>query len=172
MKHFNLFNLFSLIPITFSVEGHIFGDLLPNSCIGKEDGAYWLLLSDQDEDYMPVRLDCSNEYVIINLNKDSNLAEYFTTFEMWHYKLAGPSNNNPIDWEDWFLEPENNENAKYLISPDCSVCNEKSNIQTRHTKTSYWMTGNLAKLHWPVIGFNECDMYWETYQCYDCLSCM
>ena len=144
------------ILITSSAECHISGGLLPNGCIGQEDGACWRLLGDQDDHYMPVCSGCSNEYVIINLNKDSNLAKYFTTFEMWHYKNADPSNNNLIHWE----------------YADCSVCNEKFYIQTRHTKRSYCMTGNLAKLHWPVIGFNECDMYWETYQCYDCLSCM
>ena len=66
----------------------------------------------------------------------------------------------------------NNQFSKYLISPDCNSCDETSEYQTHFTGTTYWMTGNLAKLHWGVIGFNECDMDWDTYQCYDCEACL
>ena len=147
---------------------------LSNSCVGKEDGEYWLQLSvSEDETYYPVRLQCSNEQIIIDLNKDINLRDYFSSFEKWHYAIGGPANSDAVTWEDWFLpHNEHNDDASYYISPDCNSCETNHARQVFEDKTAYFMTGNLAKILWGVIGFNECDMDTDTYQCYDCLSCV
>ena len=38
---------FQVNKIAADSDEHIYGEALPNSCIGKEDGDYWFLLSDK-----------------------------------------------------------------------------------------------------------------------------
>ena len=175
-KHllFALFGFSLSSQRAFASTTHEYGSPLPNSCVGLEDGDHWIQLGIGDQAYAPVLLTCNNEYIIIDVLKDPDLISYFSSFELWHYKLAGPANHDPVSWQEWFLPDNQAEGyeSEYLISPDCSICDDEDIMQVHETDTTYWMTGNLAKLHWPVIGFNECDMDWDTYQCYNCESCM
>ena len=146
---------------------------LDNSCIGKEDGDYWIKFSDEDGNYVPVYLSCSNEYVILDYSKDSNLEKYFSSWQLWHYGTAGPSNSNPVTWEEWFLNGNSESlNANYLVSPDCNICDESSSRQLANTKSTYWLSGNLAKQFWWNFALPGCDMDYETYECYSCIECM
>ena len=144
---------------------------LSNNCVGKPDGEYWLQLSDESSDYVPVHIECSNGFMIIDVSKDNSLVDYFSSFEDWHYQMSGPSTTNPVTWEEWFLPLQNNNESEYLLSPDCNVCNDKLAIQIYDKKSTYWMSGNLAKIYWAVFGFSECDMDAQTYLCQDCSDC-
>ena len=123
-------------------------ETIDNSCIGKEDGSYWIKFSDDDLNYVPVYLECSNEYAILDYSKDSNIEKYFSSWQLWHYGTAGPRNSNPVTWEQWFLGNSESSNANYLVSPDCSVCDESSSKQLGGLKSTYWLSGNLAKQFW------------------------
>ena len=166
-----------LLTLAYLLQAGLSGDsddsTVANSCIGKEDGTYWIQFAVSDESYVPLYLECSNEYVILDYSKDPNLEYYFSSFEKWHYGIGGPANANPVTWEQWFLpnEKDANVDASYLIAPDCDVCDETADRQAFETKSAYWMSGNLAKLTWSYVGFNDCDMDKDTYSCYDCTSC-
>ena len=172
--------LVSLVLSTFAKEiitiEHKCGDSLANSCVGPEDGELLLLSVDIASDHMLVRLLCSNEYVILDVNRDENVKSYFSSFEKLHYAVGGSRNDDSVNWEGLFL-PQNvhvdsNSNGQYFILPDCMSCDTSHERQIVNDKTSYEMTGNLAKLVWGVIGFNECDFNADTYQCYDCSNCI
>ena len=168
---------FALLFIVASCIGiavastHTYGDSLDNHCYGKKDGDYWLMLSTNDDSYEPVYLRCSHGYVILDVSKDSNLINYFSSFEKWHYAIGGPKNSDPVNWADWFLPNAESKNAdsSYVISPDCNICAKNHERQVFDSSTTYWMTGNLAKLFWQAIGFAQCDMDADTYQCYNCM---
>jgi len=141
---------------------------LANSCIGKEDGSYWLKLMEDDDskNYPSVFAKCSNEYTILDYSYDNNLKEYFSSWNYWHYAIAGPNNGDTVNWEEWYLPSD--ANTKYLVSPDCNTCDEEKNFQLYETKTTYWMTGNLFSCWWNIKGFPVCDLDWDTYTCYYC----
>ena len=139
-----------------------------SDCIGLSDGTYTFELS---PDGPLINLDCSNEYMILNIDKDSQLIEYFTSFEKWHYAIGGPKKSNPVNWYQWFKPNNNNKNGKFLISPQCDVCLENDQSQVYNEKTSYWMTGNICKLVWHNPSVGSCEMDPDTYECYDCSLC-
>ena len=145
------------------------GSIYHSDCIGLSDGSYTFQFS---SDGPLVNLDCSNEYVILNVNKDDKIKEYFTSFEKWHYAIGGPKKSDPVNWNQWF-KPNNNDNdGKFLISPQCDVCDKNNEIQVYDEKSSYWMTANMLKLHWAGGGGAiECIMDPDTYECYDCSAC-
>ena len=97
---------------------------------------------------------------------------------MWHYETAGPINGDTVNWEEWFLpdayNTDSNSEYNYLISPDCSICDEDGSEtdlpQLYETKTTYWMTGNIFLCWWMSLGSDDllCDLDYDTYQCYTC----
>ena len=121
-------------------------------------------LIDGDE-YPPVKLKCSNGYTILDYNRDNNLQDYFTSWAMWHYAAAGPLNGDTVNWRSWYKDGSQ---AKYLVSPDCDVCDEESGMQKYETKSTYWMTGNVFGCFWSMKAFHDCDMDFDTYTCYSC----
>jgi len=127
-----------------------------------------LIENDNDNNYPAIYVKCSNEYAILDYNYDNNLKEYFSTWNYWHYAIAGPINGDTVNWEAWYLA--NDDNTKYLVSADCTTCDESSLLQRYETKTTYWMTGNLFGCWWLVKGFLVCDLDWDTYSCYYCGS--
>ena len=122
--------------------------MLPSSCIGLDDGYYWLKL--RDGNYPIVYQKCSNEYLVLDYSIDNNIKEYFNTWQMWHMHTAGPSNDVHIHWEDWYSPNQDTSVTGFLISPDCSVCDEDSSRQLYSTQSSYWMTGTIFGMYWIV----------------------
>jgi len=61
---------------------------LISTCKGQEDGYYWLKLLDGDE-YPAIYQKCDNEFMIIDVNEDSNVEKYFISFDAYHYAIAG-----------------------------------------------------------------------------------
>ena len=61
---------------------------LPSSCLGVDDGYQWMKMLDGDE-YPAVHQKCSNEYMVIDLNEDSNVVDYFSSYTIWHHALGG-----------------------------------------------------------------------------------
>ena len=155
----------------------VFGDsdddtLLPNSCIGLE-GKQWVKLL---EDYPAVNVECNNDYVILDYEKENNIENYFSSFVFWHYETAGPINGDTVNWEEWFLphslQMDDGLDYNYLISPDCNTCELDNNEipQLYNKKTTYWMTGNIFLCWWMSLGSDDllCDLDYDTYQCYTC----
>ena len=52
----------------------------PSSCLDLDDGYYDLKLL-EDDDYPVINQKCSNEYLILDYNHDSNVKEYFSSWE-------------------------------------------------------------------------------------------
>ena len=61
---------------------------LPSTCIDQEDGLHWLKLMEND-DFPVIRQQCDNDYMIIDVNEDPNVAGYFSSYTTWHYALSG-----------------------------------------------------------------------------------
>ena len=75
-----------------------------SNCNGLSDGSYFLRLIDDGEDTYPiVNVKCSNGYMILDVNYDSELKSYFNTWFDWHYGLSGPARYDAVNWEKWFL---------------------------------------------------------------------
>ena len=154
----------------------------PNSCAGLEDGIHWLQLID-DNSYPLVEVKCSNGFAILDVNLDSNLKEYFSSWDMWHYAIAGPRNDDPVNWANWYVPGAMDADTKYLVSDTCESCeitdsedngNElaNSNPVTAGDDSAYangyYMTGNMFGCFWYIRGLHDCDMDWETYECFFC----
>ena len=61
---------------------------LPSSCVGADDGYQWMKMLDGDE-YPAVHQLCDNEYMVIDINEDSNVIDYFSSYAVWHSDLGG-----------------------------------------------------------------------------------
>ena len=64
-------------------------------------------------------------------------------FDRYHYALAGSAVNDNVNWHDWWLPTKNDAKAKFIVSPNCDICDESSTEQWRKTKTTYYMNGNF-----------------------------
>lgn len=60
----------------------------PSSCLGEENGYKWIKPLEGD-DYPPIYQKCDKEYMIIDLNLDDNVQQYFSSMDSWHYALSG-----------------------------------------------------------------------------------
>merc|ERR1711878_171934 len=91
--------LFSVIVLLFIINISTANDTIdiPTSCIGLKDGIYQLKLLEGDE-YPLVSTKCSNEYMIIDINRDPQWKQYFTSFDQWHYQIGGPGKNDPVNY--------------------------------------------------------------------------
>ena len=140
---------------------------IPRSCINLNDGYHWLKLLDDTNDtiYPIINQKCSNGYIIIDVNHDSNVKEYFTSFEMYHYALGGPNQMDGVNWESWFILNGN----KYIISPKCDICNENNMELNPHgILTSYYMTGTMFGCLTTHKAERDCSWDWDTYECKYC----
>ena len=61
----------------------------PSSCIGQEDGYQWIKPLDGGDEFPLIYQQCSNEYMIIDINEDPNVEKYFSSYAQWHYALSG-----------------------------------------------------------------------------------
>lgn len=79
----------STLPFVLSWISATSDDItLPASCVGQEDGYQWLKPLDGD-DYPAIKQKCHNEYMMIDLNYDPNVQDYFSSYTTWHYALSG-----------------------------------------------------------------------------------
>jgi len=141
--------------------------ILPSACNDLSDGTYSIKLLEDNDDCNVVQIQCSNGYMMLNVNKDKNLEKCFSSWAKWHYAIAGPTNDDHVNWAQWFLGDDGN--TKYLVSPSCDVCDESDTTNNDlGTDTTYYMTGNLFGCWWWIRGLHDCDMDWNTYECYAC----
>ena len=121
-------------------------------------------MDDTDDTIYPaVFQKCSNEFMVIDVNEDSNVKDYFTSFQNWHYALGGPVQMDYSNWEQWWLpnaqfsdtesaNENDGEYFQYAISEDCSTCSLDNNKDSDYTvlnedyyadadRTAYYMTG-------------------------------
>jgi len=154
-----LINLF--FAFVFSDETQ----LIPNSCIDLEDGEQFIKMLDGDN-YPVVKVKCSNGYTILDYNLDSEISSYFTSFLKWHYSLAGPSQSQHINLEEWYVPDDGS--TKYLVSDDCSSCDES--IQEYSTKNGYYMNANIYGCFVFPRGMADCDFDLDTLECHACYA--
>lgn len=110
------------------------------------------LVDDNDQETYPiVKVKCSNGYAILDVNYDANIKEYFTSWAMWHSAIAGPTNGDIVDWDNWFIKSRYDRTNKFLLSPDCNTCEEDHVRQHYATQTTYWMSGNLFGCYWMIL---------------------
>ena len=41
------------------------------------------------DEYPAVHQLCNNEYMVIDINEDSNVIDYFSSYATWHHSLGG-----------------------------------------------------------------------------------
>merc|ERR1719242_962247 len=82
--------------------------------------------------------------MVIDVNEDPNVEDYFSSFTSWHYAVSGPEMMDHRNWESWWLpsaewlpngiggDEESEEYFQFAISPDCSTC-ELTNNSTWET---------------------------------------
>ena len=70
---------------------------LPASCVGVEDGYQWMKMLDGD-DYPAVHQLCDNEYMVIDINEDSNVIDYFSSYTTWHHSLGGTEHRISLNY--------------------------------------------------------------------------
>merc|ERR1719410_1550269 len=83
----------------------------PSSCVGQADGYQWLKPLD-GEQYPIIHQKCDNEFMIIDLNEDPNVEDYFSSYTTWHYALGGSDSMDGANWEEWWLP-----NKQFLEKP-------------------------------------------------------
>ena len=150
---------------------------IPNSCRDLEDGTYVLKLL-PDDDAPLVTVECSNEFMLIDVSTENNLLHYFSSNIMWHRDYMGPTSEDHVNWHDWWI-PSSMENLsedevtsfEFLFSEYCDGCNEITNghyAGTPSDDTGYlpYMTGNLFGCFWTVRGIHSYDFDWDTKECF------
>ena len=140
MKH--LWVATALLSQVLSDDAEDANTLLPSSCVGLDDGEYYLKLMN-DDTYPIIKAKCSNQYMILDYNYDSDISEYFSSWAGWHYALSGPLKSDTVNWGEWYQPDNGNENTQYIISPDCNTCDASDSMQTHATSTSYYMNANM-----------------------------
>ena len=139
------------------------------------------------DDYPAVHQLCDNEYMVIDINEDSNVQHYFDSFAKWHHSLSGPESSAGCKWENWWLPNERwlssdsadaEEYFSYIISPDCSSCDVSNNIENNYLwpwstddygdRTAYHMTGTIFGCLTDLKGNKDCVWDYDTYECSLC----
>ena len=103
--------------------------LLPSSCVGREDDHRWLTPYDGEE-FPAVHQFCCNEFMVIDVAEDTNVAAYFSSFTAWHYALSGPTAMDSANWEQWWLpsacflaeDGRDGEYFQFAIAPEYDSC--------------------------------------------------
>jgi len=139
--------------------------LIPNGCTDLDDGEQFVKLLEGD-DYAIVKVKCSNGYTMLDYSLDSDISTYFTSWLKWHYSIAGPSQSDHVNWEEWYVPDDGN--SKYLVSENCDVCDES--VQQYSTKNGYYMNANLFGCFVYPRGMPDCDFDIDTYECHACYS--
>jgi len=155
-----------LLAISLSLV-QVFSDtqLIPNSCVDLEDGEQFIKMLDGD-DYPVTKVKCSNGYAMLDYSLDTDIASYFTSFLKWHHKIAGASQTDHVNLQEWFVP--NDGNTKYIVSDACDVCEESA--QQYGTSNGYYMNANLFGCFTYPRGMPDCDFDIDTYECHACYS--
>jgi len=146
------------------------GDVVPNSCVGLEDGTHYVKLLEGDE-YPLIQVQCSNGYMMIQHEADMDWKYYFSSFEKWHREIGGPSHMDHVNWAEWYLP--NDDNTNYIIAPKCGVCDEDAQTDMRNTQglqSGYYMNANIFGCFVYPRGMPACDFNINTYECRACVT--
>ena len=152
----------------------------PSSCEGLADGYHFLkLLSGDDEDYPVIYARCSNNFMILDYSVDSDITSYFSSWDAWFKHFYGPSNDERINWNEWYLPSRYSTGASttadgkpmdtfsFLVSPDCTSCDASGAMNKRYKhESAYWMSGNLFGCYWQVKGSPNFEQDWESEKCW------
>lgn len=133
-------------------------------------------LSDDEESntvYPPINVLCNNEYMILDVNHDPNIAAYFQSFDSYHYALSGADHETSVNWREWFLPSHHADadglSSSFVLSPDCSSCDETDgDLQEFGSNTAYFMTGTMFGCLSTYKAERDCSWDWESYECSYC----
>ena len=164
-----IFLVFATLINTLFEQSLVNSKDYPANCNGLEDGIYTMQLID-DDSYPLVNIKCKDGFAILDYNFDANIKEYFTSWDYWHRATVGPSSNEIHNWHEWYVPDSGVLNTlhNYRVSPDCETCEYVSNRQLYGDQTTYWMTGTFFGCYWRVKANSNCDMDYETLDCYTC----
>ena len=105
---------------------------VPNSCINQADNDNVIVKPLDGDSYPLINTKCSNEYMIVDLNKDELWKSYLSSSREYHYNLIGPVKDDHVNWQEWMI-PEMDE---FLISPDCSSCDAEFELNAKYSTSS------------------------------------
>ena len=167
------FPLFDAILFLISVVTSDEYVSVPNSCRGLEDDTYVLKLL-SDEDAPLVTVECSNEFMLIDVSKEENFKKYFSSHIMWHYEVMGPTNEDHVNWHDWWLpsslDDSSEQSFEFLFSETCETCDEITTGHYANTPDDEgyvpYLTGNMFSCFWTVRGIHDYDYDFDSNTCY------
>eukprot|EP01083_Nonionella_stella_P067359 178121_1 len=140
---------------------------VPNSCIAQSDTDNLLVKPIDDDDYPSLNVKCSNEFMIIDINKDENWLQYFTSSRLYHYAVYGPVRDEHSNWNEWLIPSM----SQFLVSPDCSTCDVDSELNSIYKyESSYYGTPVANSCTQIPVSRIGCDMDYFTYECRVCES--
>ena len=114
-------------------------------------------------------------FFVHSLFKISKLSAFFYIFTFfyfffysWHLETSGPENTDHVNWRQWYLPDSSTTSHEYLVSPDCNTCESEANNQLYDKLTTYWLTGSIFGCFWTVLGQHNCDVDYDSLDCYTC----
>ena len=139
-------------------------DGVPSSCYNLEDGAHFIMPSEDIGQI--IHVNCYDGWIILNPALDEQLSAYFTSWLAYTDKVAGPSFDDFATFRQW-LYPAT-QDTEFTLSPDCNSCQAEpfEDIQSP-TNQVYHMTGNYYLCAWGTKG--DCDMDLNE-ECYSCVN--
>ena len=138
---------------------------VPNSCLNHKDADNVVVKLLDGDSYPALNVKCSNEYVIVNLHQDLEWQSYFRSIRKYHYNLLGPDKDDHSNWAEWMLPQMD----KFIVSPDCSTCDEEHELNSLYgDESAYYMTPVTQGCTQLPIGLIGCDMDWHSYACRVC----
>merc|ERR1719242_2296283 len=130
--------------------------------------------------------------MVIDVNEDPNVEDYFSSFTSWHYAVSGPEMMDHSNWESWWLpsaewlpngiggDEDSEEYFQFAISPDCSTCELTNNLEDNvyslfnddvsGERTSYYMTGTIFGCLAKHKALKDCRWDYDMMTCGYCTS--
>eukprot|EP01084_Bolivina_argentea_P078622 142682_1 len=141
---------------------------IPNSCINQPNSDNFEIKPINNDKYPILNVKCANEFAIIDINKDNNWLQYFSSYRLYHYAVYGPIKDDHSNWNEWFIPSIS---YYYLVSPDCTSCDISSELNIKYSySSSYYMTPIGSQCTQIPISRIACDMDFNTYECRVCES--
>ena len=106
--------------------------ILPNSCLGQSDTSNILLKLGSSDDDPIINAACSNQWTIINMQQDNEWESYFTSMRKYHKEVLGPIKDDHVNWQEWLTV----DIERFIVSPDCSVCDDGHELNSMYGNAS------------------------------------
>merc|ERR1719410_691180 len=133
------------------------------NCNGLDDDYYDIVMPDN----VTLNIQCSNEYMIIDVQHEPLWYNYFSSHKQYHEHIIGPVLNDHVNWDSFIPSLAADH---YLVSPDCTTCDISAlqNGGLFQDHSAYYMNQIANGCFHKNRGLPACDMDPRTYECKIC----